>query len=151
MLFKLLGVELANRQQAPGVPKFRQIFLTQSHVLAHRVEEYYLQLVRAAELTRANPTGAETLSNDLFQLDEEDDERADLPSRFSELQDDHFPLFVTFDQVSRTCDAFKPKSDWATVAFLVTAHARERPRHFFQSQGYPEGGSRQRTAGFGRI
>jgi hypothetical protein len=34
-------------------------------------------------------------------IDEDDEEnwRGDLPTRFSELRDEHFPLFVTFDKV----------------------------------------------------
>jgi hypothetical protein len=102
MLFKLLGIQLASRrQQAPGAHKIRQIFLTQSHVLAHRVSEYYSQLVHAAEYSGTSAPGAGGEELDLFELDEEADERPDLPPRYSELKDDHFPLFLTFDQVGK--------------------------------------------------
>lgn len=100
MLFKLLGVEIANQQAGIG-RKFRQVFLTQSHVLAHRVSEYYSKLVRAADYTNGVGSGVNGGDEDLFQLDEEDDERKDLPEKFSDLQDKHFPLFATFDQVGQ--------------------------------------------------
>jgi hypothetical protein len=120
MLFKLLGIELANRHsQADGVKKWRQVFLTQSHVLVHRVSEYYKQLIRAAEFANnqhhndpgqsvdmqgsidgnIGDTTLTAVGEGLIQLDEEDDERTDLPSKFSELEDKDFPLFATFDQV----------------------------------------------------
>ncbi|KAF9509961.1 hypothetical protein BS47DRAFT_108769 [Hydnum rufescens UP504] len=99
MLFKLLGIE-----QAAHSSKYRQVFLTQSHVLAQRVQEYYEQLARAAELSHG--TGHEDghpgpVEQDLLHLDEEADDRSDLPKCFSNLADKHFPLFVTFDQVRR--------------------------------------------------
>ena len=120
MLFKLLGIERAQQQQrqeslsqsspsteyAPSAVKpYRQIFLTQSHILAKRVQEYYGQLVRdtASFSTRgtvdAAPNFAVDDAADLLDLDEEAENRHDLPSKFSDLQDMHYPLFITFDQV----------------------------------------------------
>ncbi|EEB88265.1 hypothetical protein MPER_13994, partial [Moniliophthora perniciosa FA553] len=34
----------------------------------------------------------------LVDLDEEEEYRSLLPTKFSELKDEHFPLFVTFDK-----------------------------------------------------
>jgi hypothetical protein len=96
MLFKLLGVEKA---KAKANQPIRQVFLTQSHILAQRVQEYYSQLYGAATLGVGDggPSAVDSMS--LFQLDEQSDSRSDLPTSFSELRDDHFPLFVTFNQV----------------------------------------------------
>jgi len=96
MLFKLLGVEKA---KAEANQPIRQVFLTQSHILAQRVQEYYSQLYGAATLGVGDggPSAVDSMS--LFQLDEQSDSRSDLPASFSELRDDHFPLFVTFNQV----------------------------------------------------
>lgn len=105
MVFKILGVELAIRQspEAYGSPRLRQMFITQSHVLARRVQDYYKQLAHAANFTGLDRTGSAQLDEDLLDMDEENDERVDLPSKFSELEDKHFPLFVTFDQVCSFC------------------------------------------------
>lgn len=96
MLFKLLGVEKAKAKAGQPI---RQVFLTQSHILAQRVQEYYTQLYGAATfgVTHGGPSAVDSMS--LFQLDEESDSRSDLPAKFSELTDNHFPLFVTFNQV----------------------------------------------------
>lgn len=96
MLFKLLSIEKAHRKQAQPI---RQVFLTQSHILAQRVQEYYTQLYGAAKVPgeKAAQPNVETMG--LVNLDEESDARSDLPAKFSELTDAHFPLFVTFNQV----------------------------------------------------
>jgi hypothetical protein len=39
---------------------------------------------------------------DLLEIDDAEGVRDDLPDKFSELQDSHFPLFVTVDTVSTT-------------------------------------------------
>lgn len=98
MVFKMLGIELANRRtHFAGRP--RQMFLTQSHVLARHVAGYYTQLLRAAEFQHMN-THQMLPAEDLLDFDEDNDERGDLPEKFSDLEDKHFPLFATFDQAS---------------------------------------------------
>lgn len=96
MLFKLLALEISRNPNKP----LRQVFLTQSHILAQRVQEYYAQLYEAATLGvgKGGPSAIDNLG--LINLDEESDARSDLPARFSELTDSHFPLFVTFNQAS---------------------------------------------------
>lgn len=87
-------------------PRVRQVFVTQSRVLAERVEEYFFKLIQTSNMK--NKTGPELaglsarkieIEKELVELDEEDESRSRLPARFSELQDEHFPLFLTFDQV----------------------------------------------------
>jgi len=91
------------RMQASDRPsRLRQMFLTQSHVLARRVEEYYMQLLHAAKFQYSGTHQMRPVEEDLLDLDEDDDERGDLPAKFSELEDKHFPLFATFDQASTT-------------------------------------------------
>lgn len=98
MVFKMLGVEMTNRRMQPSDPtsRSRQMFITQSHVLAGRVEEYYTELLHATKCNTRQRRPAE----DLLALDEDADERDDLPAKFSDLEDKHFPLFATFDQAS---------------------------------------------------
>ncbi|KAF8336973.1 uncharacterized protein EI90DRAFT_3119273 [Cantharellus anzutake] len=106
MVFKLLRFEEARRQSGflGGSGQIRQVFLTQSHVLASKVEEYYLQLLEATQLGSALVSGIRRVKlseKHLTELDEEADDRPDLPERFSELKDEHFPLFLTYDQLRR--------------------------------------------------
>lgn len=108
MLFKLLQFEEARRQSLfeGGSGQIRQVFLTQSHILASKVEEYYHQLSHALQLGVSGESGAgastTVAKRHLTKLEDEADHRSDLPERYSDLKDEHFPLFVTYDQV---CDA----------------------------------------------
>ena len=105
MLFRMLF-----RQLSPtGLTRpLRQLFVTQSHVLAKRVHEYYKELVRtyeirqksSGELSALIENGNNNAESNLLVHDDVDDERKDLPSRFSLLTENHFPLFLNFDQVS---------------------------------------------------
>ena len=105
MLFKLLRFEEARQQSnfLGGSPQIRQVFLTQSHVLASKVQEYYFQLLEATQIgstvNAGNTTRVKVSEKHLTELDEEADDRPDLPARYSELRDEHFPLFLTYDQV----------------------------------------------------
>ncbi|KAG8877563.1 hypothetical protein FRB98_006659 [Tulasnella sp. 332] len=105
MLFKMLALERAAEQSRT---KVRQIFVTQSRVLAGRVEEYFKKLVLSSQPANKTAGAAKGDANvaakpqqELLDLDDEVDDDARLPSRWSELQDHHFPLFLTFDQLCR--------------------------------------------------
>jgi hypothetical protein len=107
MLFKMLGIERANRQS--GEERVRQVFVTQSRVLAERVEEYFTNLAQSCSAGLLSTEEVEWRASkkmeadkDLMELDEENEDSSGLPSRFSELQDKHFPLFLTFDKVRIT-------------------------------------------------
>ncbi|EPQ61193.1 hypothetical protein GLOTRDRAFT_135727 [Gloeophyllum trabeum ATCC 11539] len=109
MLFKMLGIQRSWELSSTSLPKPRQIFVTRSRVLAGRVEEYFSKLMKSLamasqtsrqllELPESDPADQE---NPLVDPDEEDEWRSDLPKRFSLLGDDHFPLFLSFDQLCR--------------------------------------------------
>jgi len=105
MLFKMLGVQRSSSTHSHR--KIRQVFITQSRILAERVKEYYIKLVQSPAATdrhemeiayrAAQRAQAE---KELMEFDDEDDTQSGLPQKFSELTDDHFPLFLTFDKVS---------------------------------------------------
>jgi hypothetical protein len=103
MLFKMLLRERISR--GLGGPKVRQVFVTQSRVLAERVEEYFNNLIQSyagnlqsTEEREWRATKRKEIEKNLVELDEEDDSASNLPLRFSELEDKHFPLFLTFDK-----------------------------------------------------
>lgn len=108
MLFKMLGIQRAYNMRKDSMQKPRQLFVTQSRVLAGKVEEYFsklLQSLSTAERTReelAEMVKLKRTQQDeegLIDIDDDQDWRGDLPQRFSELQDEHFPLFLTFGRV----------------------------------------------------
>lgn len=111
-MIKMVGVERMwhSHQHSGTMPRPRQIFLTQSAILADKVQEYYRKMTAFFE-TRdiasedsENVTPGENQPSGLYDRDEEDEYREDLPKKFSELKDEHFPLFVTYHRV-RTSSA----------------------------------------------
>lgn len=110
MLFKMLGIERAWELRAEEVPKVRQLFVTKSRILVEKVEEYFVKLMASLSTGSKSPEELKELAKAqklrqerevMVDKDEEVDYQSDLPARFSLLTEDHFPLFITFDQVSR--------------------------------------------------
>lgn len=105
MLFKMLSIQRTWEQHPNMGPKPRQVFITQSQVLATKVEEYFANLMLSFEAPASSLEGLRAMERDVEQepdLVAEDDagqRRPDLPERFSELSDEHFPLFITYDLV----------------------------------------------------
>jgi len=105
MLFKMLGIERAWKEFPHTCDKPRQIFVTQSRVLATKVGEYFSKLMLSLEAASRSPEELREMGKnigedtELIDLDDVDQWRSDLPRRFSELTDDNFPLFITYDLV----------------------------------------------------
>ena len=114
MLFKMLGLERAYALQGDhmtGAAKPRQVFVTQSRVLASRVEEYFGKLLESLATAKKSKEELKHIadqrrqeeeeSNLLYDVDDDVPWKAGLPEKFSLLEDEHFPLFLTFERVSR--------------------------------------------------
>jgi hypothetical protein len=93
----------------PAFKKPRQIFVTKSRVLAGKVQEYFMKLSDSLSTAGFSPQelaklakekGSQQQETALVDHDEEEQWNEDIPSRFSLLQDQHFPLFITFSDVS---------------------------------------------------
>ena len=104
MLFKILAIEKTARKL--DMPKVKQVFVTQSRVLADKVEEYFSGLIKScaidsqtAEEMEWRVSKKKGTEKNLIELDEEDESSSGLPPRFGLLEDKHFPLFLTFDKV----------------------------------------------------
>lgn len=107
MLFKMLRIETAWAGSV-DLPKPRQLFVTQSRVLAGKVEEYFSKLMESFVTASHTPRELSKLAQTkhtqqeekpLLDMDDVMNWRDDLPERFSLLEDSHFPLFITFDKV----------------------------------------------------
>ena len=105
MLFKMLGIQRIWEKYPDMGPRPRQVFITQSRVLAMKVEEEFSNLISSLNAATCSPKELRRMKRDVEQeieyVDQDDNKRwrSDLPERFSELSDDHFPLFITYDQV----------------------------------------------------
>jgi len=114
MLYKMLLVERDYQlklRDGIAIARPRQVFVTQSRVLASKVEEHFITYLASLAVasrmdyrgkSAQHPTNVnEADKMDLFNEEDVMSWRNDLPERFSELQDNHFPLFITFDRVRR--------------------------------------------------
>ncbi|TFY54263.1 hypothetical protein EVJ58_g8968 [Rhodofomes roseus] len=126
MLFKMLGIERSWQACEGVLAKPRQIFVTQSRVLAEKVQEYFAKLHGSLLVADKSPQELKSLKaqrevkRDLLQAlvdqDEEVQFRGDLPRCFSELTDEHFPMFVTYDQLCRLLEADFPPSESSSAS-----------------------------------
>ncbi|KAG7099943.1 hypothetical protein E1B28_001736 [Marasmius oreades] len=113
LLFKMLLVEHTYRLADPLTPKPRQVFVTQSRILAHKVKGYYATLARALQIATQSPSQLlelkDTVSPELddanIAVDDIQDWDRELPTKFSELEEKHFPLFVTYSALCGMIEA----------------------------------------------
>ncbi|QRW07577.1 P-loop nucleoside triphosphate hydrolase [Ceratobasidium sp. AG-Ba] len=103
IVFKMIGIEKLF-EQMQEVTKPRQVFVTQSRVLAQRVQEYYEGLVDTSSSAPSRPSQQEE-EQVLADLDDEDAGAFGLPPKYSMLEDRHFPLFLTYDQLCSLLEA----------------------------------------------
>lgn len=104
-MFKILAYELAAHDDEASC---RQVFVTQSGPLAQRVKAYYDQLKQSSidfiheekNASTASVTATAPSLRALKASTQRDPADSDLPLRFGDLKDRHFPLFVTFEEAS---------------------------------------------------
>ncbi|KAH9065004.1 hypothetical protein EDB87DRAFT_1597138 [Lactarius vividus] len=105
IVFKIFGIERAWQNRGSVGPRPRQLFITKSQLLANKVEHDYTNLLFSLS---AGPDMPQYVSeriqhwnsrrrSKILDLDDAEGMRDDLPEKFSELQDSHFPLFITVD------------------------------------------------------
>jgi hypothetical protein len=86
------------------------MFITKSRLLAEKVERDYVSLLHSLSTGPDAPLYVRERiqrwnsrrKKVIFNPDDTEGEREDLPQKFSELRDSHFPLFLTMDVVSTT-------------------------------------------------
>ncbi|KAG8706086.1 hypothetical protein FRC11_008525, partial [Ceratobasidium sp. 423] len=102
LVYKMRAIHLQ-----PQASSIRQMVVTRSRVLAKHIEATFRSLIESTSI--ANKTTAELAimaeqyrqqsGPALIEFDNELDLREDLPSRFSLLEDSHFPLFISFNKL----------------------------------------------------
>jgi hypothetical protein len=99
------NARLAARSE--GSESTRQLFVTRSKVLTQHIAANYRDLIDCGEIAHKSVNELDELrtanqkyqNRELVEFDNEVDLRNDLPRRFSQLTEAHFPLFVSFDKV----------------------------------------------------
>ncbi|PBK60035.1 hypothetical protein ARMSODRAFT_898604 [Armillaria solidipes] len=127
MLFKMLLIERTFRLMASDLPHPRQVFVTKSRMLAMKVQEYFAKLAGSLAMASHPPADLTNLPTapqyqaDLGLVDVDDivDWRTDLPAKYSELEERHFPLFITFDGL---CDMLEADMDTQTLTASPKRH-----------------------------
>ncbi|KAJ7576870.1 hypothetical protein C8J56DRAFT_1171170 [Mycena floridula] len=144
MLFKMLLVERAHLLSGEEGPRPRQLFVTQSRVLARKVKQYFWTLLRTLETSSMSveEMASQAKTTKKLFLDQPPDHVNDkdwhneLPERYSQLEDKHFPLIVTIDQLWCMLEADKPPVPaLKTKRILLTypVFLREYWPHFSQA------------------
>ncbi|KAF9064527.1 hypothetical protein BDP27DRAFT_1425729 [Rhodocollybia butyracea] len=136
----MLLIERTHHMADSDSPKPRQIFVTQSRILAKKVEQYFVTLGRALTASSASleqlvaqraSQGDAILDEegDMIDVDDIVDWSGDLPSKFSELCDQHFPLFITFNGLCSMLEAdiaatSRPRMKKLPVTVSTKSHER---------------------------
>jgi hypothetical protein len=110
IIFKIFGIERAWLNQGCSGARPRQLFVTKSRLLAEKVEQDYVNLLHSLsagpeelKYARERIQRWNTLrKKEIFNPDDLEAKRDDLPEKYSQLRDEHFPLFVTMDTVRVT-------------------------------------------------
>ncbi|KAI0030330.1 hypothetical protein K488DRAFT_87859 [Vararia minispora EC-137] len=106
-IFRLLGIERASAEMFDVYQiRPRQMFVSKSPLLVRKVENDYLQLAQVDALVKDAPhylteriKQTQVDSSSLFTSDDLGVWRTGLPRRFGELKDEHWPLFVTLNEL----------------------------------------------------
>ncbi|KAG2108064.1 P-loop containing nucleoside triphosphate hydrolase protein, partial [Suillus discolor] len=106
MLFKILGIQRAWEMSAVDMPKPRQIFVTKYRVLATRAKECFTKFLESLALAdytleELAKMKAQSVQEGLVDIDDLPKSQMNIPMKYSELEDKHFPLFVTFDRLAQ--------------------------------------------------
>lgn len=104
----MFGLERAWEHLAhPQASRPRQMFVTKSSLLSKKVEQEFISFIKYDAMSENAPPhfvqrarNIEHLDPDaLFTKEHLGIWRGDIPDRYSELKDEHFPLFVTYNEV----------------------------------------------------
>ncbi|CAG8616353.1 9660_t:CDS:10, partial [Ambispora leptoticha] len=115
IVYRLLASYLNNSSYSFYKTPFshkRQIFITVSPVLCRRVKEYFYRLRQSAALAETKMSIAQfyeyarkkeeescnpdLTDNNMFEERDDDKVLSDIPDSFSQLTEEHFPLFITY-------------------------------------------------------
>ncbi|CAE6504601.1 unnamed protein product, partial [Rhizoctonia solani] len=106
LIYKMRANDQLAARPDEARPK-RQIFVTRSKVLTQHIARNYQDLVDSSDVANKSTQELESMrqanqkyqDRELVEYDNSVDFRVDLPRCFGDLNDSHFPLFVSFDKL----------------------------------------------------
>ena len=98
MMYKMVAVERDWVSSWWGLGKPRQLFVTRSQTLVGEVQRTVKQLLESFQLAHMD---TQQLRDLWKRRDVPEQTPRSLPKKWSDLTDNDFPLFLSFDQVSR--------------------------------------------------
>ncbi|KAJ1300870.1 hypothetical protein OPQ81_002508 [Rhizoctonia solani] len=112
LIYKIRAVDQEHAAKEERQP-IRQMFVTRSRVLAQHVEATYQGLAEFTNIAFKSDTELKAMAKQsqedpdraLVEFDTEIDLRNDLPPRYSDLTDSHFPLFLSFEKLCSLLEA----------------------------------------------
>ena len=100
MMYKIVSVERSWWTSSWELPRPRQLFVTRSGELSRQVQRLVRQILESFRL-------ADLTEQELADIWKNQAEPAEysrpLPTKWSELEDDHFPLLISFNNVRHAC------------------------------------------------
>ncbi|KIO30541.1 hypothetical protein M407DRAFT_20429 [Tulasnella calospora MUT 4182] len=124
MVFRMIGLDVAAKKSGQIL---RQMFVTQSRTLARKVRLYCAQLMQTETDSVLASAFKPSQELSLLDMDENAEEEGVLPAKFSELDDCHFPLFITYDQLCKLLEAdFDLQLNPSALPAARTARARNK-------------------------
>ena len=121
IVYKMLWIEQSCYINSGGSTRARQIFITKSAVLAKKVQEHFNKIFESLGISNKSPEELKIIAqssrereHDGLNLDA--DLHVTLPGKFSDLRDEHFPLFLTLDGV---CFLHLRYNNWLLIKLLA--------------------------------
>ncbi len=107
-MYKIVAVERGWWTSSWDLPRPRQLFVTRSDKLSQHVQRTVNQILESFKLADLTP--------DVWRSQLEPAEHSrPLPAKWSELEDAHFPLIISFDKVCYAASACR------TIAELISS------------------------------
>jgi hypothetical protein len=127
---KIFGIERAWINSGSVGQRPRQIYITKSPLLAEKVEEDYVglwfSLGTGSDIPEYVTEHIQRWNSrkkiNMFVADSAVGDRDDLPKRYSELQENHFPLFITTDGVSTTILESEKKKTYRCIVLHICSY-----------------------------
>ena len=126
-MYKIIGIEQAWEASGHRVSKPRQMFVTRSRMLADQVWRTVRELHESFGLADMSEQQSASLAVPSDQVTDDSPRRL-LPRRYSELNDEHFPLFVTIDEVRGISYTIIRDNDRRVYDCVALFLARSGPR-----------------------
>jgi hypothetical protein len=120
--------------------------LLQSPVLASKIKDYYCKLRQTLDIAHLSAKDIKKINAELqdmeIELKDQEDAREGLPAKWSELKEEHFPLFLSFDHF---CSLLEADLGIQRLRGMALQEERHRARKMMQIGVSGKGGEEDDT------